>query len=184
MGNHDAAVIGQMNTDYYYDAAREAIRWTRQVMKPENFQWLYSLPYSHVMNRAAFFHSAPLRPSGFYYVVETKDAQAHTPIFDRLRPWNFVGHSHLTQCFQLTAKKAKEVTGKTLKVKDGQKLIINVGSVGQPRDRDSRLCFGVFDLDAETFEFVRLPYDIASTAQKITDAGLDEKFAKRLFIGH
>ena len=74
MGNHDAAVIGQMNTEYYYDAARDAIRWTRQVMEPENFQWLYSLPYSHVLQRAAFFHSAPLRPSGFYYVVETKDA--------------------------------------------------------------------------------------------------------------
>ena len=54
MGNHDAAVIGQMNTDYYYDAARDAIRWTRQVMSPENFQWLYSLPYSHVIGNAAF----------------------------------------------------------------------------------------------------------------------------------
>jgi predicted phosphodiesterase len=184
MGNHDAAVIGQMNTDYYYEAAREAIRWTRQVMSPENFQWMYSLPYSHVISNAAFFHSAPLRPSGFYYVVETKDAQAHTPIFDRLRPWNFVGHSHLTQCFMLTDRRAKDVTGKTLKVKDGQKLIINVGSVGQPRDRDARLCFGLFDSEAETFEYVRLHYDIASTAQKITDAGLDSKFAKRLFIGH
>ena len=69
-------------------------------------------------------------------------------------------------------------------VKSGQKLIVNVGSVGQPRDRDARLCFGIFEPEAGTFEFIRLPYDIAATAQKITDAGLDAKFAKRLFIGH
>ena len=59
-----------------------------------------------------------------------------------------------------------------------------MGSVGQPRDRDARLCFGIFDSEEETFEYIRVPYDIASTAQKITEAGLDSKFAKRLFIGH
>lgn len=184
MGNHDAAVIGVMDTEYYYDAARDAITWTRQQLTPENFTWLYNLPYSHVIREAGFFHAAPIRPSGFYYVVQTRDAQAHTAIYERLRAWNFVGHSHLTQCYQLSPKRATDVTGQELAPKDGHKYIINVGSVGQPRDRDNRLCFGVFDTEAETFEHIRLAYDIASTARKITDAGLDEKFAKRLFTGH
>ncbi len=64
-----------------------------------------------------------------------------------------------------------------------RKWIINVGSVGQPRDRDNRACFGIFDTDEQTFEHVRIDYDIDGTATKILRAGLDEKFAKRLYVG-
>lgn len=183
LGNHDAAVIGVMDTDYYYPAAREAIFWTRKQLTEENFRWLYGLPYSHVLDRAGFFHSAPIRPSGFYYVVQTRDAQAHTAVYDKLRAFNFVGHSHLTNQYMLNERKAKDVTGRRLSAKADRKYIINVGSVGQPRDRDNRLCFGVFDTDEETFEHVRIEYDIGSAAQKIEDAGLDAKFARRLFAG-
>ena len=183
LGNHDAAVIGVMDTDYYYQAARDAIYWTRQKLSPENFRWLYGLPYTHVREDVGFYHAAPIRPSGFFYVVQTKDAQAHTMVYDKLRPWNFVGHSHLTNQYMLNAQKAKDVSGKRLGTKDDRKYIINVGSVGQPRDRDNRLCFGVFDTEAGRFEHVRLEYAIPAAARKIEDAGLDEKFARRLFSG-
>ena len=183
MGNHDAAVVGVMDTDYYYPAAREAIFWTRRQLTEENFRWLYGLPYTHVLDRVGFFHSAPIRPSGFYYVVQTKDAQAHTAVYEKLRAFNFVGHSHLTNQYMLNDRKAKDVTGRRLVAKPDRKYIVNVGSVGQPRDRDNRLCFGLFDTDEESFEHVRLQYDIGSAAQKIEEAGLDGKFARRLFAG-
>ena len=183
MGNHDAAVVGVMDTDYYYDAAREAIAWTRERLSPDNFQWLYGLPYSHVLDEAGFFHAAPIRPSRFFYVVQTGDAQAHTAIFEKLRPWNFVGHSHLTNCYKITGRRATDVTGKEMSAGAKRKHLINVGSVGQPRDRDPRLCFGVFDTEAGTFEHIRLHYNITAAAQKITESALNDKFAQRLFLG-
>ena len=183
LGNHDAAVIGVMDTDYYYAAARQAIFWTRRQLTDENFRWLYSLPYTHVRDTAGFFHAAPIRPSGFYYVVQTKDAQAHIGVYERLKRWSFLGHSHLTNQYAISERKAKDLSGRTLGGKDDRKFIVNVGSVGQPRDRDPRLCYGVFDVDADTFEHVRLPYDIAAAASRIEAAGLHEKFARRLFIG-
>jgi len=184
LGNHDAAVIGVMDTDYYYPAARDAIYWTREQLSEANFRWLYSLPYTAVFESMGLYHSAPLRPSGFFYVVQTRDAAAHTSIFDKLPAWNFVGHSHLTCAYALNEDDAEDVTGQTLGPAPGTKHIINVGSVGQPRDRDSRLCFGVFDTEAQSFEHVRLPYDIPTAARKIEHAGLDSKFATRLFAGH
>ena len=183
MGNHDAATVGCMDVGYYYDAAKRAIHWTREVLTEDNFRWLYSLPYTHVRDSCAFFHAAPVRPSGFYYVVQTKDAQAHTGIYEQLRRWNFIGHSHLTNQYALKQKKAQDVTGKELRAEKDRKYIINVGSVGQPRDRDPRLCFGVFDTEKEHFRHVRLEYDIEGAAEKIDKAGLDEKFARRLFTG-
>lgn len=185
MGNHDAAVIGVMDTDYYYDAAREALYWTRRQLSDENFQWLYGLPFTHVRENAAFFHAAPAKPSSWAYVVRTKDALRHNgEVYDRLRSWNFVGHSHLTKQYAINGKRARDVSDKPLAGhKADRKYIINVGSVGQPRDRDPRLCFGVFDTEKEQFQHVRLEYDIDSVAQKIINAGLDEKFARRLFVG-
>lgn len=183
LGNHDAATIGVMDIGYYYDAARDAIFWTRNNLSDENFRWLYALPYTHMQDNAAYFHSAPIRPSGFFYVVQTKDALAHTAVYPKLKDWNFVGHSHLTNQYMLNDKRAKDVSGRRLSLKSERKFIVNVGSVGQPRDRDNRLCFGVFDTDEQTFEHIRLEYDIESAAKKIQAAGLDQKFAKRLFVG-
>ena len=183
LGNHDAAVIGVMDISYYYAAAKEAIFWTRAQLSKKNFTWLYGLPYTYVRDNAAYFHSAPIRPSGFYYVVQTKDALAHTAIYDKLKTWNFVGHSHLPNQYMINEEKAKDITGRKLKAKPDRKFIINVGSVGQPRDHDNRLCFGAFDTEAQTFEHIRLEYDVASAADKISKAGLDKKFAKRLYLG-
>jgi len=183
MGNHDAAVSGMMDTEYYYPAARNALFWTRNQLSEDNFRWLYSLPYTYQMDNLGFFHSAPIMPSGFFYVVRSEDAQAHLKVFEKLSEFNFVGHSHLTNQYLLGPRRVKDATGKPVGFQHDKKWIINVGSVGQPRDRDNRACFGIFDTDEQTFEHVRIDYDIDATAGKILRAGLDEKFAKRLFVG-
>ncbi len=183
MGNHDAAVIGMMDTDYYYNAARHAIYWTRDKLTPENFEWLYRLPYTYQLDNLGFYHSAPIVPSAFYYVVRQDDAQAHVQVFDNLSEFNFVGHSHLTNQYELTPNRAKDVTGRAIKSKDGRKYIINVGSVGQPRDRDNRACFGIFDTEKQTFRHQRVEYNIERAASRIVSEGLDDKFARRLHMG-
>lgn len=183
LGNHDAAVAGLMDTEYYYPAARNALFWTREQLSDDNFRWLYSLPYTYQMENLGFFHSAPIMPSGFFYVVRSEDAQAHLKVFEKLQEFNFVGHSHLRNQYLLGPRRVKDATGKAVSSQHEKKWIINVGSVGQPRDRDNRACFGIFDTDDQTFEHVRIDYDIDATAGKILRAGLDEKFAKRLFVG-
>jgi predicted phosphodiesterase len=184
LGNHDAATIGAMSTDYYQPSAKEAIYWTRGQINDENFQWLYGLPFTHKREPLAFFHAAPYRPSGWFYVAQLQEAQHHNSgIYAKLERWNFVGHSHLTRAFAVNGKKTKEVSGEELIGKDDRKYLVNVGSVGQPRDRDPRLCFGLYDPNFDSFQHVRLPYDIDATAKKIMNAGLDQKFARRLALG-
>lgn len=184
LGNHDAAVIGAMSTDYYQAPAKEAIYWTRHQVSEDNFRWLYALPFTHTRGEVGFFHAAPFKPSGWFYVVSTQDAQhLNQGFYPRLKRWNFVGHSHLTLAYAINGKKVKEAAGDDLVGKDDRKFVINVGSVGQPRDKDPRLCFGLYDSNFDTFRHVRLAYDVESTAKKIMNAGLDAKFARRLFVG-
>jgi len=185
LGNHDAAVIGAMSTEYYYDAARDAIAWTRRQLDEENLRWLYSLPYSNVRTKddLGFFHSAPIVPSGYFYVVRKEDALTHTRIYDRLMRVTLIGHSHLTKAFRLTRDKAKDISGKAL-VADGEsKLIINVGSVGQPRDHNPLGCVGLYDTETSEFLHHRFDYDRGRTAEKIKKAGLESRFGERLFQG-
>ena len=185
LGNHDAAVIGAMSTEYYYDAARDAIAWTRRQLDEENLRWLYSLPYSNVRanDDLGFFHSAPIVPSGFFYVVRKEDALTHTRIYDRLMRVTFIGHSHLTKAFRLTRDKAKDISGKAMVVDGESKLIINVGSVGQPRDHNPLGCAGIYDTETGEFVHHRFDYDRGRTAEKIKKAGLEPRFGERLFQG-
>ncbi len=184
MGNHDAATVGVMDADYYYESARRVLYWSRNELTDENFGWLYSLPYTH--QRAdidvGLYHAAPILPSGFYYVVRSEEAEALTRMKDGFFSFNFIGHSHLTTVYEYTGKKVKEVTGHYT-YREGSKYLVNVGSVGQPRDRNPQACFVIFDSDKKSIEHVRVAYDIASAQARIREVGHDDKFAKRLASG-
>jgi predicted phosphodiesterase len=184
MGNHDAAVAGVMDTDYYYDAARKALYWTRAELTEDNFRWLYGLPYCQQRPDAdvALYHAAPILPSSFYYVVRNEEAEALTRMKTGLLGHNFIGHSHLTTTYEYQGRKVRDVTGKYA-YREGCKYLVNVGSVGQPRDRNPDACFVVFDTDSRKMAHVRVAYDIASASARIRAVGLDEKFAKRLAVG-
>jgi len=183
LGNHDAAVTGAMDEAYYYESAKAVVRWTRERLSEDNYKWLYSLPYTRHEGDIAFFHGAPIMPSGFFYVVQASEAQTHTQVFERLSPINFIGHAHMTTVFGIGPKKARQVDSKAVIPREDMKFIVNVGSVGQPRDRDPRACFAIWDSAEDRFEHIRVEYDIESAAAKIIAAGLDPKFAMRLSKG-
>ena len=185
LGNHDAAVIGTMSTEYYYEAARVAIQWTRRQLNTTNLQWLFHLPYTYraAKDNVSFFHSAPICPSGYFYVVFKDDAQAHLRMYDRLTSVSFLGHSHLVRVFRLTEKKVKETQVNEIKIEDGVKYIASVGSTGQPRDRDPRGAVSVFDSAGGTLTLHRFDYDRETTVRKIMDAGLEPRFGERLMSG-
>jgi len=184
MGNHDAATVGVMDADYYYESARRVLYWSRRQLTDENFRWLYSLPYTH--QRPEFdiglYHAAPILPSGFYYVVRDEEAEALTRMKDGFFTFNFIGHSHLTTAYEYSGKKVREVTG-DCSFRDGCKYVVNVGSVGQPRDRNPNACFVIFDSDRRSIQHVRVPYDVAAAQAAIREAGHDDKFARRLASG-
>ena len=183
LGNHDAATTGAMNLYYYRESARNVISETRNMLTPVNYEWLYSLPFTYQMKGAAFYHGAPLIPSSFFYVVKEEEAQAHTRVFPRLAPISFIGHSHMPNVFMVTKRHVKKIHEGILEPSDKVKYIVNVGSVGQPRDKDPRAAFLIWDVDTNEVNNIRVEYNIASAAKHIIDLGFDEGFAKRLYSG-
>ncbi len=185
LGNHDAAVIGAMSTEFYRDAARHAIQWTRRQLSSTHLEWLYRLPYTHRRpdDGIAFCHSAPISPSNYFYVVFKDDAQAHFRVLDRLASLSLFGHSHLIRAFALAGGKATETDIAKVKWTDGTKFLVSVGSVGQPRDRDPRGAVSFVDLDNGTIQMHRFEYDKGKTARKIVQAGLEPHFGERLMTG-
>lgn len=185
LGNHDAAVIGAMSTEFYYDAARAAIQWTRRQLDSEHLEWLFKLPYTHRRSDLgiSFFHSAPMCPSGYFYVVFRDDAQAHIRVIERLTSLSLLGHSHLIKAFRLADGRAADVTIDSVRWEDGAKYLVSLGSVGQPRDRDPRGAVSYVDLGTGQIVLHRFEYDREKTAQKIVEAGLEARFGERLLSG-
>ncbi len=184
LGNHDAAVSGRMDYSFYYDAARHALDWTASRIAPEHLEWLKSLPYAHRLESAQFSHGNPVQPDAYEYVFAIEQARELLPHLDALADVNFIGHSHLCKAFALNAAgDVTEVVATKFGLRRGYKYVISVGSVGQPRDCDNRASFVLYDTEARTVEYHRVPYDIETAAQKIFDADLALTFGKRLFLG-
>jgi diadenosine tetraphosphatase ApaH/serine/threonine PP2A family protein phosphatase len=184
LGNHDAAVAGRMDYSYYYDAARHALDWTTSRIDPVNLAWLQGLPYAHRIGDAQFTHANPVAPDAYGYVFAIEQARELIPFVGELADVNFIGHSHLCKTFALGDDgDVTEVVATRFALRRGQKYVVSVGSVGQPRDCDSRACFALYDSEARTVEYHRVAYDVQTSAQKIFEADLALNFGKRLFLG-
>ncbi len=185
MGNHDAAVAGQMDYTYYYDAAKEVLEWTRTTLKQEHLDYLENMPYFRVDpdNDICYVHGEPIAPHEFNYVYTLDHAQRLVLDYDKLRFVTFVGHSHLRRIYELSNESAIELPVENMELRPDRKYVIAVGSVGQPRDYDPRACCSVYDTERKAIEFYRINYDIEGAAQKILSEGLPEFFAARLFSG-
>ncbi|HSP78153.1 MAG TPA: metallophosphoesterase family protein [Myxococcaceae bacterium] len=183
LGNHDAAVAGRMDYSYYYDAARHALDWSSRVLSEENMEWLRSLPYTYRIGEVGFCHGSPVEPKAYEYIFALEQARDLTPYVEHLPEVTFIGHSHLCKAFAIGSGEVHDVVAQKFGIRRGYKYIISVGSVGQPRDYDNRSCFVICDTGARTVEYIRVDYDIATSAQKIFDASLALNFGKRLFLG-
>jgi len=183
LGNHDAAVAGRMDYSFYYDAARQALDWSGSVLRTEHLTWLKSLPYSCRVGPVGFCHGSPLDPESYEYIFALEQAQELLPYAVDLPEVTFIGHSHLCKAFAVGRNDVKDVVSPRFSLRRGHKYIISVGSVGQPRDYDSRSCCVVYDTERRTVEFHRVEYDIEASAQKIFDADLALNFGRRLFLG-
>ena len=173
LGNHDEAVAFDRGLTFLPKDAQQAVKAHRQVLDEERLGWLRSLPLMAHSTEVTLAHAAPNEPGTWPRLSSYQELQAQFPAFNT--PVCFVGHSHRPAV-------VSDRVG-VLRVRRGHRFLIDVGSVGQPRDRDPRLAFGLFDTEAFEYESIRLHYDVARTASKIREAGLPETLAKRLLRG-
>jgi diadenosine tetraphosphatase ApaH/serine/threonine PP2A family protein phosphatase len=178
LGNHEAAILHEEHRERFTDWARVAIDWTAERLRPELVAGVKALPYLQTAGGVTLAHGTLHSPEEFHYLLDESDAYKS---FLALRTsLGFVGHSHVPCFFS-----EKEGTGGYLKegiLKLGKKerYLLNPGSIGQSRDRDPRLSFGILDEDELTFEIVRLAYDNKKASEKILAAGLPRSLAYRL----
>ena len=173
LGNHDAAALDLGVADSFNATARVSAVWTSKVLTDENREFLKSLPMTYSAEGAFFVHSSPVDPEEWNYVLSAYDARE---AFRHFREEIcFIGHSHIPGVFA-------EKSG-TQQVRRGERFLVNVGSVGQPRDGDGNLSLGIFDSVLWSYENIRAPYEVETTADKIRKAGLPPVLAERLKKG-
>jgi predicted phosphodiesterase len=184
LGNHDVAVLGQMDDAVFNTEARRSLLWQKQQLSDGNKGYLESLPQdSLVMDTVTLAHGSPRDPV-WEYILNTLVARLNFQRFET--PYCFVGHSHIQCMFQLNTEKDR-VSLEAPKVNEVLTLtpraILNPGSVGQPRDRDPRAAYAIFDPEAGTWEPRRVSYDVEAVQERIRAAKLPDKHAVRLAEG-
>lgn len=184
MGNHDVAVIGRMSLETFNGDARRSLMHHEKVLSASNMDFIRSLPSrSKVRGEATIAHGSPRDPL-WEYILNSLTARLNFDHFDT--PWCFVGHSHIQSVFvkdENSDKVTVEQTKPDMALQLHPKLILNPGSVGQPRDRDPRAAFAIYDTEARTWTPKRVMYNIAEVQDRIRAAGLPEKHAARLAEG-
>jgi len=183
LGNHDAVVTGRMRFQFARDEGRRMVDHVRRSLSRESIDWLRARPFVHGEGEAVYCHGAPLEPEEFRYVLSLAQATRLAGSYASLPAVTFIGHSHFERSYRLWETGAVEVIARELRLDPRFRYVVNVGSVGQPRDRDPRAAAAVFDSERRTVTFVRAAYDVVEAARRIRRAGLPEMFARRLFSG-
>ncbi len=181
-GNHERAVTGQLALDWFNPWARTAAEWTRGQLSRDASAWLAALPLVQDLADATLVHASPASPEEWEYLVSAEDGFAAFGAF--LTRVCFVGHSHVPRAWaQGSWGHDHDLRPSTVSLDAGCRYIVNVGSVGQPRDRDPRAAYAVWDLDRRQVEIRRVAYDVAAARTKILRAGLPKTLAERLVEG-
>ena len=182
-GNHDLAVTGEISLDEFSRGAGLAAQWTREVIAPENLEFLQGLSPQGESARVGLYHASPRDPV-WEYVLST--LLAELCLDAQSRRICLVGHSHVALSFE--RQEGEPATGEPRR--DGTDLdvsrgewLLNPGSVGQPRDGDPRAAWLLLDLDDMTATFQRVRYDVAGAAAAIRAARLPDSLAERLEFG-
>jgi len=184
MGNHDVGVIGKMSLDTFNGEAKRSLMYHEQVLSASNMDFIKSLPSNvKVRGEASIVHGSPRDPV-WEYILNAMTASLNFDYFDT--PWCFVGHTHLPSMFVRDEEQARILVSPTqpdTTVQLRPKMILNPGSVGQPRDRDPRASYAIYDSEARTWTPKRVPYNIPEVQERIRAAKLPEKHAIRIAEG-
>ncbi|OQY48730.1 MAG: hypothetical protein B6242_01550 [Anaerolineaceae bacterium 4572_78] len=187
-GNHDWAVINRLNVDDFNPNAKFAVLWTREIMTTENLDYLAGLPDEPIEQESHFtlVHASPRHPI-WEYVLYPRIAQLNFAHFQT--NYCFVGHTHSpivfveSQIYDTMCDAIIPTTERYLQELDVQRLIINPGSVGQPRDGDPRASYGILDTDKMEFEIRRVEYNVTEVQDIMKQYNFPPRLWSRLKFG-
>ena len=186
LGNHDAAVLGRLDTSYFNTVARAAVHWTAPQLRPADREFLNELQLVVQRDEFTAVHGTLHMPEKFGYVLSV--VEALESFEHQQTPLCFVGHSHVPAMYLRREESPRDIhvvphSEAEISYRGFDRLLMNVGSVGQPRDEDPRAAYGIVDTDLQIASIRRVHYDIESVQHKIREAGLPEVLANRLALG-
>ncbi|MBN1476531.1 metallophosphoesterase family protein [Candidatus Sumerlaeota bacterium] len=181
LGNHDAAVLNDDELVFFNEMARDAALWTRGVLTEESRRWLSSLPMTISRYGSLFVHASPTDPAEWNYVLTYGEARRAFKAIEE--PLCFLGHSHQPFFITLRFGEIDHIREDVMTLGENTSHLVNVGSVGQPRDRDPRASSVIWDLAQGTITLNRVEYDVARAQQKIRMISGHATLAERLARG-
>jgi diadenosine tetraphosphatase ApaH/serine/threonine PP2A family protein phosphatase len=180
-GNHDHAAFDSQEDQYFNNWAREAIAWTRDRLSADEKEYLAELELEALTDQALLVHASPSLPRAWRYVLSAADAGPEFESFDETVC--FIGHSHVPLVIAESEHDLREIPRDGVEFEPDTRYIINVGSVGQPRDGDPRAAFGIYDSELRSYRLERVEYDAETAARKILGSGLPRLLGERLLSG-
>ena len=185
-GNHEHGALGLMSLEWFNPVAKAAALWTRARLDDDHGRYLEALPLKRTFEEATLVHASPRQPEEWDYLISAEDG---FEVFGHFQTrLCFVGHSHRPDVWSLGSSGPEHgglrgTQPGTVRLEDGRRYIINAGSVGQPRDRDPRAAYAIWDRDERSVTIRRVAYDHRLAARKILGAGLPRPLADRLAHG-
>jgi predicted phosphodiesterase len=186
VGNHDWAAVGRMDIDDFNPEARRAVLWTREQLTLENLSWLSNLPDKPVTEgKFTLTHGSPRDPV-WEYILFPSTAVANLEHFKT--PFCLVGHTHVPALFlwregDSSARALSPPPGQAIPLGGDARIILNPGSVGQPRDNDPRASYAILDTDKAIWQVRRVSYPFEITQAHMRAAGLPDRLINRLAFG-
>ncbi|UCD93997.1 MAG: metallophosphoesterase family protein [Candidatus Zixiibacteriota bacterium] len=182
LGNHDYAAMGLESTEHFNQLAQASMDWTMAQIKNKTVRIMADFELEAVFLDYYLVHSSPTDPDKWRYILNPEQAVHHFDNFTQ--SVCFIGHSHYPTYFELDpegwiAQRIKNV----IECVEDRKYIINIGSVGQPRDNDPRACYVIVNTEKNEIEYRRVEYDVEKTQEKMRKAKLPDFLIERLTIG-
>ena len=183
IGNHDAAALMQIDADTFNPEARSALLWTRKELNESSRAFLSDLPEKIEAGHVTLAHGSPRHPV-WEYLLDTRTATLNFEFFST--PLCFVGHTHLPVIYSLINDNSLarlNIPEANTVVSLPVRAIINPGSVGQPRDRDPRAAYAIYDEESNTWDYRRAEYDIVAVQKRMEAVALPQRHIDRLTAG-
>jgi predicted phosphodiesterase len=182
MGNHDYAALGLMETDFFNQYAAESMGWTKSSISRKTTEIMADFQLQHELGDILLVHASPREPENWHYILDMDDASESFEYFTQ--KICMLGHTHRPYIV------FKEKSGEAALSKETEEILteerrylVNIGSVGQPRDGDPRSCYLIYDVEKGSIQHKRVAYNIKATQKDMAKIGLPEYLIERLAVG-
>jgi len=182
LGNHEYAALGLQSCEQFNEAARTSAEWTREALEDKALAVMADFELHRSLDDMYMVHASPFEPDQWHYIFSSNEAmQAFEHLKQKIA---FFGHSHIPMILrERPGDLPSAQAGHTFCADPEVRYLINVGSVGQPRDNDPRACYVVYESEELELEYHRVEYDIAAAQRKMSAASLPETLISRLSAG-